>query len=257
MRTPVRIGAFVATLAVLFAAFGLGTVFDDDEPGGYTLRAELEVGGPLLLRILDPDGRVVEGYETRHEKQLHLIAVRKDFGDYQHLHPAHDGSGGWTVADADLGAGDWRLYADFQPTGGDPRVAYDDLSVAGTSEPAEPAAVTDVVTVDGYDVGVRGADSGALTFSVSRGGVPVTDLEPYLGAYGHLVVIREGDLRFLHVHPDAGPAGPEVSFGVADPTPGRYRAYVEFQHDGVVRTAPFSLDLGSAPTHEEGGHGDH
>ena len=60
--------------------------------------------------------------------------------------------------------------------------------------------------VDGYDVTLGGSvtagEETVLTATVSRDGEPVTDLQPYLGAYGHLVSLRDGDLGYLHVHPD-------------------------------------------------------
>ena len=46
----------------------------------------------------------------------------------------------------------------------------------------------------------------------------MTDLQPYLAAYGHLVALRQGDLAYLHVHPDGEPgdgrtkAGPDIVF---------------------------------------------
>jgi hypothetical protein len=95
----------------------------------------------------------------------------------------------------------------------------------------EPSAVD---TVDGYRVELRDED-GTLNFDITRDGRPV-QTEPYLGAGGHLVALREGDLAFLHVHPeDDG-----VAFE-ADLEPGtRYRLYLQFQHDGEVHTAEFT-----------------
>lgn len=256
MSTPVRIGAFVAGLAVLFgAAFGIGRLFED-EAERYSLQADVDADLDLIaLTISDGDGDLVLDYQTRHEKQLHLIAVRKDFGGYQHLHPTLDSSGGWHTEDADLSPGEWRLYADFQAEGAEPAIAYDDISVDGDVLPTSTAPLTSRVVVDGYAVEMHAQDSGSLAFTVSRDQKPVTDLEPYLGAFGHLVVIRESDLDFLHVHPEGGPPGPDISFGVSGSTQGRYRAYFEFQHGGVVRTAAFVLDLGAADQHG-GDHGD-
>ncbi|MDI5941459.1 hypothetical protein QLR68_25660, partial [Micromonospora sp. DH15] len=68
-------------------------------------------------------------------------------------------------------------------------------------------------------------------------------LERYLGAYGHLVALREGDLGYLHVHPEAGPPTAGVSFQVTVPGPGSYRLYLDFQVAGVVRTAEFTLNV--------------
>ena len=97
-------------------------------------------------------------------------------------------------------------------------------------------------TVDGYTVDLVGdLDDGAVAVRVSLDGRPVTDLEPYLGAYGHLVALREGDLAYLHVHPEDGDAGPEVPFMVEVPSAGGYRLFFDFKHDGVVRTAELAV----------------
>lgn len=259
MSTPVRVGAFVAALAVLFgAAFGIGRLFDD-EPTTYLLKAAYQAdGGTLTLDIADADGAVPAGYEVRHEKELHLIAVRTDFGGYRHLHPTRDDDGSWSLADADLSAGRWRLYADFQPAGGEPLVVSDDLTVPG--EVTVPVReVSSEATVDGYQVSaVTGADS-MLEFRVSRRDALVT-LEPYLGAYGHLVAIRQSDLEYLHVHPEKSAPTDPIPFHVEVPTSGRYHLYLDFQVDGVVRTAHFLLDLEGADAqgdHGEVSHGDH
>jgi len=117
-----------------------------------------------------------------------------------------------------------------------------DLSVPGELVPQplpEPAAVAQV---DGFTVALTGelaaGRESELILSVSRDGKPVTDLQPYLGAYGHLVALREGDLAYLHVHPGDG-----LSFMSELPSAGRYRLFLQCKHDGVVRTAPFTLEV--------------
>ena len=85
-----------------------------------------------------------------------------------------------------------------------------------------------------------------LTLTVDRGGVPVTDLQPYLAAYGHLVALRQGDLAYLHVHPDDSvtSAGPNIVFYAEVPSAGTYRLYLDFKHGDVVRTAEFTVVAG-------------
>ncbi|MDP9870255.1 hypothetical protein J2S55_009521 [Streptosporangium brasiliense] len=87
---------------------------------------------------------------------------------------------------------------------------------------------------------------------MSKDGKPVTDLQPYLGAYGHLVALRTGDLAYLHVHPDGEPGdgrtapGPEITFYAEVPSRGDYRLFLDFQHEGTVRTADFTLGAGTS-----------
>jgi hypothetical protein len=140
-----------------------------------------------------------------------------------------------------------------------------DLSVAGNYQPAAYAP-SRTAQVDGYTVELAGdltaGKTSPLTLTVSRAGVPVTDLQPYLGAYGHLVALRAGDLAYLHVHPDGEPGdgvtepGPGVVFYAAVPSEGRYHLYLDFKHRGVVRTAAFTLDAGRSRGSGGSGHDD-
>jgi hypothetical protein len=73
----------------------------------------------------------------------------------------------------------------------------------------------------------------------------VDAVEPYLGADGHLVALREHDQAFLHTHPEGEPGGPgPIEFGVEYPTAGRYRLFLQFKHAGEVHTAEFTQEVG-------------
>jgi hypothetical protein len=227
---------------------------------GYTLRLADTTADPgrgvrVAFTIDGSDGSPVTAYDVEHGKRLHLIAVRRDGTGFQHVHPTLADDGTWRTRLA-LTPGDWRLFADFNPTGGVGTTLGADLAVAGDYRPAEPTPVRTTTTVDGYTVTLDGhlqpgADA-RLTLSVTRDGRPVTDLQPYLGAYGHLVVLREGDLAYLHVHPDGTPGdgttppGPDVVFHAEVPSAARYRLFLDFRHDGRVHTAEFTVD-----THED------
>lgn len=231
---------------------------------GYTLELEdttLEPGTqPLAFRVLDEDGEPVTDYVPNHEKDLHLIVVRRDTTGFQHVHPTLDESGTWE-ADVDLSAGTWRVFADVQPKGADESLTLGaDAQVSGdysprpTPEDSRTAQVGDyTVTLDGELTPGKERD---LTLRVTKDGEPVTDLDPYLGAYGHLVALRSGDLAYLHVHPDGEPddgttkPGPEVTFTTTAPSAGTYRLFFDFTHEGKVRTADLTVTA-------SGGHGDH
>jgi hypothetical protein len=218
---------------------------------GYTLRLaepQLDAGRQrLAFTITGPDGAPVTAYDEEHEKELHLVVVRRDLTGFQHVHPELDtGTGEWST-DVELDAGPWRVVADVVPSGGEPQVLGADLMVAGTFTPEGLGPDSVVSDVDGYEVtlsrstGAGGED--VLTTTVTKAGEPVTDLEPYLGAYGHLVALRDGDVGYLHVHPEDGPPGPAVAFGTSFPSPGRYRLFLDFRHDGVVHTATFTVTV--------------
>jgi hypothetical protein len=127
------------------------------------------------------------------------------------------------------------------------------LSPAGAGGPMD--APSRAARVDGYTVELAGdllpGRASPVTLTVTRDGQPVTDLQPYLGAYGHLVALREGDLAYLHVHPEgiAG-SGPQVRFVAEVPSTGTYRLFLNFQHGGAEHTADFTVTTGpAAPAH--------
>ena len=83
-----------------------------------------------------------------------------------------------------------------------------------------------------------------LTFSVKDGktGAPVTDLEPYLGAPAHMLIVRADLTDAVHAHPEElATGGPTVSFHPLVPAPGDYRVWVQFQRAGKVITVPFAV----------------
>ncbi|MGI8659975.1 MAG: hypothetical protein ACR2LH_02910 [Thermoleophilaceae bacterium] len=213
---------------------------------------------PLDFRITDERGRVVrDEYEPVHEKQLHLIVVRRDTAVFQHLHPRMGEDGTWSV-DLNLPEpGVYRAYADFK-IDGEQRTLATDLFVPGDFQPRRLPASDSVDRAVGdagegagdLDVildapGVRAGRETPLAFSVTRDGQPFEALEPYLGAKGHLVALREGDLAYLHVHPTEGGETPEnqIEFAATFPTAGRYRLFLQFKTGGDVRTVDYTLEV--------------
>ncbi len=223
---------------------------------GYTLRLAsgthpLATPAPFAFSVLGPAGRPVTAYTPTHDKDLHLIVVRRDTTGFQHLHPERDADGGWTTPLLLDRAGTYKVFVDFAPDRRTDAVTLAaDVSVPGTYEPEPLPAVSPAASVEDYVVTLTGdlvaGRESALTLSVTRGGRPVGDLQPYLAAYGHLVALRVGDLAYLHVHPEGEPgngrtpAGPDIPFVVDVPTAGDYRLYLNFQHEGSVRTAEFT-----------------
>ncbi|MEU4231004.1 hypothetical protein AB0F17_42505 [Nonomuraea sp. NPDC026600] len=228
MSTPLKLGSYVLGLAVVFGgALGVG-------------------------KVVGPIGTPPAGHAA--------MATSRDLGSFQHLHPV-EADGIWSVKLTLPVAGSYRAFADFAPTGGSALTLGADLFAAGAYAPKPLPQAARTATVDGYTVTLDGdltpGQSSKLTLKVSKDGKPVTDLQPYLGAYGHLVALRARDLAYLHVHPDGEPgdgktkAGPEIVFYAEVSSTGDYRLFLDFQHEGKVRTADFTAHTAQPATATE------
>ncbi|QWB27538.1 MULTISPECIES: hypothetical protein [Streptomyces] len=237
--------------------------------GGYTLDLEtprVTAGQRADLRftVRDGGGRAVTAYQREHDKELHLIVASRDLVTYRHLHPTRAADGTWSIPVDLPRAGGYRVFADFTPAKKNARnlTLGADLAASGPYQPQKLPAPGTTAETNGYDVELAGAlrpgKASELKLKVSRAGRPVTDLQPYLGAYGHLVALRSGDLAYLHVHPNGEPGdgktrpGPDVSFTATAPSTGSYRLFLDFKHDGKVHTAAFTVRAGGAPSDRPG-----
>jgi hypothetical protein len=184
---------------------------------------------PYVFRIVGPDGSTVRDFEVEHERRLHLIVVgREPLAAFLHLHPAQRPDGAWTVPLKLPVNGSYRVFADFTTAGERRTLAVDVVGHGGSGVAADP--------ITQYDVDLRRAGE-RLEFAVRRDGNPVK-VQPYLGARGHLVVLREGDLAYIHAHADED----ELAFDVPFPSSGRYRLFLQFKVGGRVETARFAVE---------------
>jgi hypothetical protein len=198
------------------------------------------------FRIVDCDGDPVRDFEPEQGKLLHLIVVRTDFTGYQHLHPELHDDGTFSIEVATPRAGAYRAIADFV-IDGRKYVVGTTLEAPGraSDRPLPSPALTG--SSGGYDVELQrpavleAGEEAQLTFRITRDGRPVSDLEPYLGAYGHLVALHAPDLAYSHVHPDGEDltAG-AITFDTELHEPGTYRLFLQFQTHGRVHTVAFT-----------------
>jgi hypothetical protein len=196
----------------------------------------------FAFRIMDERGRPLRSYDVAHARRMHVVVVRRDLTGFQHVHPTLERDGTWSVRLRPLAPGAYRAFADFT-TAGEKRVLGTDLFVGGRAAllrvpPPNRGTLTGPFQVYLNSRQPSAGETVTLRFGVRKELARVV-LEPYLGARGHLVVLREGDLAYLHVHAHADALAFETTF----PSPGRYRAFLEFSAGGRVYTAPFTIDV--------------
>jgi len=216
--------------------------------GGLTLELARNTAQPgrrldLVFRIAGRDGRTVRAFDVEHTKCMHLVVVRRDMTGFQHLHPTQRPDGSWSVPVTLRDAGSYRVFADFS-VAGRPHTLAGDLTADGAVRSRPLPAEARTATVDGLRVSLtegasRAGRESELGFAVTRNGRPVA-VQDYLGAKGHLVALRQGDLAFLHVHPDEN----RLKFMATFPTAGHYRLFLQFKTaDGRLHTAAFTQDV--------------
>jgi hypothetical protein len=201
-----------------------------------------------IYQIRDYNGNIVTDFEETHDKLSHLIVVRRDLTRFQHLHPEMASDGSWSQQFTLPDPGVYRAFADIL-IDGNPMTLGVDLFAPGSVELGPRPDSTRKATADGYDVTLRSKEIHVgkdiiLEFEVQQDGERVNQLDQYLGALGHLVALREGDLAYLHVHPEkTDPMSGIVRFKASFPTAGRYRLFLQSKPNGDLITTSFDIRL--------------
>lgn len=236
-------------------------------PGGHATLGGLSVDGESLrfvpsetrflpgtpmdwsFQIVSTDEMVVTEFDKTHGQRAHLIVVRRDLTRFQHLHPTLNADGTWDVEEFTLpDPGVYRAFVDLVVDGKPTTLGFD-LFASGPMEVVPRPDTSQRDRTDGYEVELRldeilAGKSVELTFEIRHNGEPVSRLDPYLGALGHLVALREGDLAYLHVHPEeTSPDSGRVVFGAQFPTPGRYRLFLQSKPDGTLITTQHDIRI--------------
>ncbi len=207
----------------------------------------------LTIEIANEQGGRVADFEISHEKLLHLIIVDHDLKFFNHIHPDRQADGTFTIRTTFPAGGDYKLFADVVPTGGTSVTLSEWVSVQGAKgEHAEVAADSTLLKeVGGKEIALslsslRAKEESTLTFdirdAVSKKGID--DLQPYLGAVGHVVILSADAEQYLHVHPlDEAATGPSAQFATSFPEAGIYKIWGQFQHENEVFTVSYVVEV--------------
>ena len=220
--------------------------------------AALDANQPttLAIHVQDAEGQPVEQFESFQEQLMHLILVSDDLQHFRHLHPAYTGKGHFEVETRFPQGGGYTLFSDYKPTGQAETVSVLKAQVKGDRPPAPTPDWTRtqslenaVVNLSFSEESLQAGEDVTIKFELQdpRSKEPLSDLQPYLGEAGHLVIVQAAETltrdHYIHAHalPDA-PTG-QVRFATQFPEPGRYRLWGQFQRDGQVITAGFWVNV--------------
>lgn len=225
----------------------------------------------LRLRVFEPlTGAPVTAFEIVHDKPFHLFVVSRTLEHFFHVHPDPQPDGSLLVELTLPEPGAYRLFADFLPVRGTPQLVSRLLVTADYRGPLEAAtarlALDGITTREAAGTVVQfeprparpvAGREATLRFHLRdhRSGTEVTDLDPYLGAWGHTLVLSEDTFEYIHAHPveylPENPAGvrggPNLTFKALFPRPGRYRLWIQFNRRGTVATVPFTFEVVPSP----------
>ena len=252
-----------------------------NEPSPYRIAddgtlAAIRLGVPATFSFfIERDGKPLRAFEMTHEKLLHLIVVRNDLEQFQHIHPdLNAASGRFTVPITFAMNGTYALFADFKPEDGEATVLRKDVVIGAPTtttilgiDDGEQRAGAYTVTPSIVSPIPAGVET-MLVFTVSKGSAPVVDLQNYLGAKGHAVILKEGSLEYFHTHPSEHGAGHgdatdapgpgEVHFAATLPAPGRYKVFAQFRPEGNLITVANVYEVTVPPSGVDldAGHGE-
>lgn len=225
----------------------------------------------LRFQILHPKtGEQIKAFNVIHEMLFHLFIVSKDLEYYDHIHPTQDPDGSFRINVRLPKPGHYEVYSDFFPVGGTAQVIHRSLSVTGAHDAHGsehhilPTRLVPDTSLTKSTNGIRfelklepaqpvaGQPTLLKYYLVDdETNLPVKDLQPYLGAWGHTVTLREEATDFLHSHSTKLiPAvvdrstllsGPRVSFNTFFARPGPYRIWSQFQRKDKVITVSFTV----------------
>lgn len=266
-----QISVILLSLALLLSACGKSTTTDHGAHSGGSssepsssdaIQAVFKVSSAqvkakedasMTIQIQDKDGKSINDFDLNHEKKMHLIVVNKDLSSYKHIHPEYKGNGIFTVSTQFPAGGEYKFFADFVPSGKEKSVKSYSLTVQGDSVPVVAIQPDSKLTktVDGIEatLAIDHLMAGMeldLTYSFKDAATqaPIKNLQPYLGAVGHVVILDANADQYLHVHPtDEKSTGPEAKFMTTFPKSGIYKIWGEFQRDGKVVTIPFTVKV--------------
>ncbi|AFY61075.1 hypothetical protein [Synechococcus sp. PCC 6312] len=206
----------------------------------------------LTFKVEDQSGQAIKKFDVFQEKLMHLIAVNRDLNFFEHLHPEYQGDGIFSVTVTLPEPGNYVFFADYKPAGESEVVSVLKTAVPGTSAARTQLDLSQNQVIGNTTVGlelnpmtVKAGEPVNLTFNLrdSSQNQPIPDLQPYLGEWGHLVILRRSDnlsrKDYIHAHATTKKFSGDVNFATVFPQAGMYKLWGQFNRNGQIITSGF------------------
>jgi plastocyanin len=227
-------------------------------------KAKLSIAGNLLpkepvtmtIDIKDLHGTSIAKFDTFQEKLMHLIVVSNDLSYFDHIHPTYQGNGRFVVRANFPKPGKYSLFSDYKPAGKAEQVSVLSTQISGnvTPPPAPSDRFSKVIgntqaTLNIEPQTVTAGQMANLNFNLVDTDTkqPITDLQPYLGERGHMVIVRQANMitraNYIHAHamPDTGDG--KIQFMTSFPQSGKYKLWGQFSRGGKIVVADFWVNV--------------
>jgi hypothetical protein len=210
----------------------------------------------LQIDVQNSNGEAIAQFDQFQEQIMHLIAVSDDLQVFRHLHPTYKGNGRFEVETQFPQSGNYTLFSDYQPAGQPEQVSVLKTQVAGNNVPTPQANWSRTKTFNETIVGfapnqatIRAGEDVVLRFNLqdANRNQPITDLQPYLGEKGHLVILRQSPEltreNYIHAHAVQNTPANQIHFATRFSQPGRYKLWGQFNRNGEIITADFWVEV--------------
>lgn len=211
---------------------------------------------PLTIDIQNANGQAIAGFETFQEKLMHLIIVSDDLQVFEHIHPDYQNNGRFTVQATFPQPGNYTLFSDYKPVNQRETVSVLKVTVPGAPLPAPTINLDRSKTIGATQASldvpntIKAGQEVTVTFNLKDTATnqPIQDLQPYLGAQGHLVILHQSSSAlsradYIHAHALRNTPTGQVSFMTAFPKPGQYKLWGQFDRAGKIMIADFWVNV--------------
>ncbi|MBD2681880.1 MULTISPECIES: hypothetical protein [Nostoc] len=207
---------------------------------------------PIAIEIKDKNGKAIANFDKFQEELMHLIVVSDDLQSFQHIHPAYKGNGRFEVQVDFPYPSNYTLFSDYKVAGKAEQVSVLKAPVPGQSSAKPKIDLATTKTFDNTQVNLKLSQSTIkagqevhLIFNLQDAATkkPPTDLKPYLGERGHLVILKQSSpltqADYIHAHAMKNTPDYEVHFITRFPKQGKYKMWGQFNRNGKIITADF------------------